>query len=316
MAGVTDAAARHLAIEQGAGLTYTEMVSAKGLKYGNKKTTLLISPAANEDFFGVQLFASDPESLMQSIEIIQNEFESAVSVFDINMGCPAPKVTGNGEGSALMKDLPKASKVIAAALKVSKVPVTVKFRKGWDESSVNAVEFARMAQDAGASAVAVHGRTRQQFYSGTSDNEIIAQVKSAVNVPVIGSGDIFCAGDAVRMFKETGCDAVMVARGAQGNPFIFREILHLIQTGNELNLPTHEEKAAALLKQAQLCVAEKGEYIAIRQMRKQASWYLKGVRGAARARDAAVRMETFEDLVRLIEKVFPELDANELLENI
>lgn len=316
MAGVTDAAARHLAIEHGAGLTYTEMVSAKGLKHGNKKTTLLISPAANEDFFGVQLFASETESLMQSIEIVQNEFESAVSVFDINMGCPAPKVTSNGEGSALMKDLPKASKVIAAAVKVSQVPVTVKFRKGWDDSSVNAVEFAKMAQDAGASAVAVHGRTRQQFYSGTSDNEIIAQVKRAVSIPVIGNGDIFCAGDAVRMLRETECDAVMVARGAQGNPFIFREILHLIQTGSELNPPTHEEKAAALLKQAQLCVAEKDEHIAMRQMRKQASWYLKGVRGAARARDEAVRMETFEDLVQLIENVFPELDANELLENI
>ena len=316
MAGVTDAAARHLAIEQGAGLTYTEMVSAKGLKYGNKKTTLLISPAANEDFFGVQLFASDTEPLMQSIEILQDKYEEAISVFDINMGCPAPKVTNNGEGSALMKDPAKASKVISAALKVSKVPVTVKFRKGWDEANVNAVEFAKMAQDAGASAVAVHGRTRQQFYSGTSDNDIIGQVKSAVNVPVIGSGDIFCAGDAVRMLKETGCDAVMVARGAQGNPFIFREILHLIQTGSELAPPTNSEKAQALIKQARLCVADKGEYIAMRQMRKQASWYLKGVRGAARARDVAVKMETFEDLVRLIEKVFGEPDVRAILEKL
>jgi tRNA-dihydrouridine synthase B len=316
MAGVTDAAFRRIAIEQGAGLTYTEMVSAKGLKYGNKKTTQLISPAANEDFFGVQLFASDTNSLKQSIEMIQTIHEGAVSVFDINMGCPAAKVTNNGEGSALMKEPKKASGIIAAAVKASSIPVTVKFRKGWDETSVNAVEFAKMCEESGSAAVAVHGRTRAQFYSGHSDNDIIAQVKSAVSIPVIGNGDIFCAGDAVNMFNETGCDAVMVARGAQGNPFIFREILHLMKTGSEAQPPTSAEKATAMLSQAKLSVVEKGEYLAMRQMRKHASWYLKGVRGAARARDEAVKMETFDDLVQLISKVFPELDVTELLNSI
>jgi tRNA-dihydrouridine synthase B len=316
MAGVTDAAFRQLALEQGAGLTYTEMVSAKGLKFGNKKTSQLISPAVNENYFAVQLFASDIESLVQSITILQDEYKDAICMFDINMGCPAPKVTNNGEGSALMKDPPKAGRIIQAAVKASRIPVTVKFRKGWDENNVNAVAFAKMAEDSGASAVAVHGRTRQQFYNGNSDNKIIAQVKNAVKIPVIGNGDIFCASDAVRMFEETKCDAVMVARGAQGNPFIFREILHLMKTGKEAQPPTNFEKAAALMKQAQLSIAEKGERMAMRQMRKHASWYLKGVRGAARARDIAVKMEKFDDLVLLIKRVYPELDVSEILEKL
>jgi len=318
MAGVTDAAFRQLAIEQGAGLTYTEMVSAKGLKYGNKKTSSLISPASNEDIFGVQLFTGDSQALVQSIKMLLDQYENTISVFDINMGCPAPKVTNNGEGCALMKDLPKASGIIAAAAAAASVPVTVKFRSGWDESHINAVAFAKMAQESGASAVAVHGRTRVQFYSGTSDNDIIASVKSTVQIPVIGNGDIFCAKDAVRMFNETKCDAVMVARGAQGNPFIFREILHLMKTGSEIAPPTNEEKAVSLLRQARICVAEKGEYIALRQMRKHASWYLKGVRGAAMAREAAVRMENLGDLVQLLEHVFPELSLShewDLLQN-
>lgn len=312
MAGVTDTAFRQLAIEQGAGFTYTEMISTKGLKYGNKKTSLLINPAEGEDIFGVQLFTSDIESLTQSIDMLLGQYKDAISVFDINMGCPAPKITRNEQGSALMKDLPKAGKIIAAAANASKVPVTVKFRKGWDERSLNAVEFAKMAQDSGASAVAVHGRTREQFYSGTSDNSIIASVKSAVSIPVIGNGDIFCAKDALRMFSQTGCDAVMVARGAQGNPFIFREILHLMDTGEELAPPTSSEKAVAMLRQAHISIAQKGEYLTMRQMRKHAAWYLKGVRGAAKAREAAVRMDTIDDLVQLLQNVFCELDIIEL----
>ena len=242
MAGVTDRAFRQIAIEQGAGLTYTEMVSAKGLEYGNQKTALLISPAENEEFFGVQLFAGEPSPLKQSITQLQEKYP-AISVFDINMGCPAPKITKNGEGSALMKDPVKASALIKAAVSVSKIPVTVKFRKGWDDKNINAVEFAKMAQDCGAAAVTVHGRTREQFYSGKSDNSIIAAVKQALSIPVIGNGDIFCAQDALRMFSETGCDAIMVARGAQGNPFIFREILQIIDTGQEPAPPTDEEKS-------------------------------------------------------------------------
>lgn len=312
MAGVTDRAYRTLAIEQGAGLTYTEMVSAKGLDYGNKKTGELISPAPNEDFFGVQLFASETEPLKRSIELLQERY-SAISVFDINMGCPAPKITKNGEGSALMKTPSKASELIKAAVSVSKIPVTAKFRRGWDEDSVNAVEFAKMCEDSGAAVITVHGRTREQFYSGKSDNKIIAEVKKAVSIPVVGNGDIFCAKDALRMFNETGCDAVMVARGAQGNPFIFREILHLIETGEAHRKPSNEEKAAAMLTQAKLCIEEKGERMAMRQMRKHASWYLKGIKNAAKARDAAVKMSTLEDLIKLLENIYPELNIKSLI---
>lgn len=312
MAGVTDRAYRMLAIEQGAGLTYTEMVSAKGLDYGNKKTGELISPATNEDFFGVQLFASEIEPLKRSIELLQERYR-AISVFDINMGCPAPKITKNGEGSALMKTPGIASKLIKAAVSVSKIPVTAKFRRGWDEDSVNAVEFAKMCEESGAAVITVHGRTREQFYSGNSDNKIIADVKKAVSIPVVGNGDIFCAKDAVRMFDETGCDAVMVARGAQGNPFIFREILHLIETGEEPRKPSNEEKAVAMITQAKLSIEEKGERMAMRQMRKHASWYLKGIKNAAKARDAAVKMSTIEDLIALLENIYPELNVKSLV---
>ena len=315
MAGVTDRAFRQIAIEQGAGLTYTEMVSAKGLEYGNQKTALLISPADNEDFFGVQLFAGEPSPLKQSIAELQEKYP-AISVFDINMGCPAPKITENGEGSALMKDPVKASALIKAAVSVSKIPVTVKFRKGWDDKNINAVEFAKMAQDCGAAAVTVHGRTREQFYSGKSDNSIITAVKQAVRIPVIGNGDIFCAQDALRMFSETGCDAIMVARGAQGNPFIFREILQIIDTGQEPAPPTDEEKAKTLLRQAKLTVADKGEYLAMRQLRKHASWYLKGIKNAARFRDAAVKMNTLEDLKVLLSTVYTDVDIDTIFKNL
>ena len=309
MAGVTDRAFRHLAIEQGAGLTYTEMVSAKGLKYGSRKTGLLISPAENEDFFGVQLFAGEVQPLVRSIELLKEKYP-AISMFDINMGCPAPKITKNGEGSALMRQPERAAALIKAAARASNVPVSVKFRKGWDDAHANAVEFAKMAQDSGAAAVTVHGRTREQFYSGKSDNGIIAAVKQAVSIPVIGNGDIFCAADALRMFQETGCDAVMIARGAQGNPFIFREILHLLETGSEPAPPTDEEKATAIIRQAHLTVADKGEYLAMRQMRKHASWYLKGMKNAARLRDAAVKMCTLEDLKTLLGSAYPGLDID------
>lgn len=315
MAGVTDAAFRQLAIEQGAGFTYTEMVSAKGLKFGSAKTSTLLAPAVNENVFGVQLFASDVDALRKSIELLSHEYTSSISLFDINMGCPAPKITGNGEGSALMRNMPLAEKIITAAVKASKLPITVKFRKGWDDSSVNAVEFAKMAQSAGASAVAVHGRTRQQFYSGKSDNTIIAKVKEAISIPVIGNGDIFSAKDALRMFDETGCDAVMVARGAQGNPFIFREILHFVSTGTELPPASPEEKAIALFRQASISVSAKGERLAMRQIRKHAAWYFKGMKGAARAREAAVKVETLEDLITLLQLLFPSLNVRKCVQS-
>ena len=307
MAGVTDAAFRQIAIEQGAGFTYTEMVSAKGLKFGSKKTGALLYPAANEDIFGVQLFSSDIDAMKQSLTLLSEKYQGRIAVFDINMGCPAPKITGNGEGCALMTNIPLASKIIKAAVKTTSLPVTVKFRKGWDSSTVNAVDFAKMAQDAGACAVTVHGRTRQQFYNGTADRGIIAEVKKAISIPVVGNGDIFSAKDAAAMFDTTGCDAVMVARGAQGNPFIFREILHLMNTGEQMDTAAPAEKAAVLYRQAVLSVLEKGERLAIRQIRKHAAWYLKGMPGAAKMRESAVRIDTLDDLKQLLNSAFPDI---------
>ena len=300
MAGITDAAFRHIAINQGAGLTFTEMISAKGLEYGSHKTASLLSPADNEDFFGVQLFASDPEAIKFCVNQLSEAFPCRLCVIDINMGCPAPKITSGAQGCALMKDMPLAERIIRAAVKESALPVTVKFRKGWDETRVNAVEFAKMAQDAGAAALTVHGRTRTQFYSGHADWDIIAQVKQAVSIPVTGNGDIFCADDAVNMFEQTGCDAVMVARGALGNPFLFREILHLIGTGKHLASASAEEKMETLMVQARLTVTAKGEHVAMRQLRKHAAWYFKGFAGAAKLRESAVSLETLSDLETLI----------------
>jgi nifR3 family TIM-barrel protein len=301
MAGYTDAAFRHLCIEQGAGLTYTEMVSAQGLQYGSAKTAELLAFADNEHQLGVQLFASRPDALSSSIRVLEDLYGSRIALFDINMGCPAPKITSGGQGCALMKDLPLASRLIEAAASVSHASVTVKFRKGWDDASVNAVAFAQMAEQSGAAAVAVHGRTRAQFYSGRSDWQVIAQVKAAVRIPVIGNGDIFTSQDAAEMRRVTGCDAVMAARGALGNPFLFREIKSLFETGTLLPPASFEEKAQALLRQAQLGCAAKGEKTAMRQIRKHAVWYLKGFTGAARLREAAVRLNTCHELKILLE---------------
>ncbi len=300
MAGVTDAAFRHIAVEQGADFTYTEMVSAKGLKYGSAKTASLLSFAENEKTVGVQLFASDADALKASIDSLQERYSDRIALFDINMGCPAPKITSNGEGCALMKTPALASSLIKVAVSVSKKPVTVKFRKGWDDQSVNAVDFARMAEQSGAAAAAVHGRTRSQFYSGQADMRIIADVKRAVSIPVIGNGDIFCAQDALRMLEQTGCDAVMVARGAIGNPFLFREIRQLLQYGTESAPASADEKIVALVKQAQLACMDKGERVAMKQIRKHAAWYFKGMSGAAKLREAAVRLNTLDDLLCLI----------------
>lgn len=300
MAGITDAAFREIAVEMGAGFTYTEMASALGLKYGSSRTKELLSPAPNEDVFGVQLFGKDANVIAQSVELLQSAYAARIALFDINMGCPAPKITSNGEGCALMNDISLASKLISGAVKVSNVPVTVKFRKGWDETSANAVGFAKMAQDSGAAAVTVHGRTRQQFYSGKSDPQVIADVKNAVSIPVIASGDIFCAEHAKNIFESTGCDAVMVARGALGNPFIFREIGAYLESGAVIAPATLQERASTLLRQAKAAVSYKGERQAMLQIRKHAAWYLKGVKGASKIREAAVRISSLSELEDLL----------------
>jgi len=302
MAGVTDAAFRRICKRFGAGLTYTEMVSAKGLFYHGRRTRQLLDIHPEEGRAGVQIFGSVPDITADITKRLCDELADKIALIDINMGCPAPKIVNNGEGAALMKTPALAAKVIQSVKKASRVPVTVKFRKGYDENHVNAVAFARMAEDAGADAVCVHGRTRDQYYSGKADLDIIRDVKRAVKIPVIGNGDVFSGKDAKDMLETTGCDAVMVARGAMGNPFIFREILHYLDTAETLPPPSPKERFETLLLQAEWAVAEKGERIAIKELRKHAAWYVKGMKNAAQLRRKAVKVNTREEIYRLFEK--------------
>lgn len=279
MAGVTDLAFRMICDRFGAGLSYTEMVSAKALSFADKKTGTLMKtenlPTA------VQLFGSDPQIMADAVP----EVEKNGLFTDINMGCPAPKIAGNGEGSALMRDLSKAEKIIGAVCERATKPVTVKMRSGWDENHINAVELARIAERCGAAAVTVHGRTREQYYSGKADRNIIRKVCETVSIPVIANGDIFTAYDAKSMLEETGASAVMVGRGSQGNPWIFRQINELFSTGEVLTSPTAEERIALAMEHITLMCQLKGEYTGIREARKHGSWYIKGLSGAAQLRN-------------------------------
>ena len=299
MAGVTDLPFRLICKEQDCGMLYTEMVNAKALCYDDQNTKKMLKIEEEEHPVAIQIFGSDPEYMGGAAKIL-NSYPN--EILDINMGCPAPKVVKNGDGSALLKNPELAAKVLKAVVGNSEKPVTLKIRKGWDDTCINAVEIAKIAEDCGISAIAIHGRTREQYYSGKADWDIIRQVKENVSIPVIGNGDVFEVEDAINMLNQTNCDAIMIGRGAQGNPWIFKRINHYMQTGEILPEPTLEEKINTAKKHLKLAVEEHGEYVAVREMRKHIAWYLKGLRNSARVRDEINKIESYEDLDHQLER--------------
>ena len=300
MASVADRAYRMMAKKFGAAYMVGEMASAKGLCYSDRKTAELLECTPQERPMAVQLFGDEPAFMAQAVEKVRGY---QPDIIDINMGCPVPKVVNGGAGSALLRDPRKAAEIVKAVAAVSNVPVTVKIRKGWDDKSVNAVEFAKRMEDAGAAAIAVHGRTRQEYYGPPADWDIIAQVKAAVSVPVIGNGDIIDGRTAAEMYRQTGCDLVMIGRGSYGRPWIFREVRAYLETGKELPPVSLEERLSVMQEHVELICRYNGEYGGMRIARKHAAWYLKGLRGAAAFRKDSSSLETLEDFYRLQEKI-------------
>lgn len=301
MAGVTDLPFRLLCREMGAGLVCMEMVSAKAIYYNNKNTEELLTIHPGELPASLQLFGSDPKIVAEMAARIE---ERPFSILDFNMGCPVPKVVNNGEGSALMKNPKLAEELLTGLVRAVKKPVTVKIRKGFDEEHVNAVEIAKIAEACGVAAVAVHGRTRAQYYSGSADWDIIRQVKEAVSIPVIGNGDVKDAETAKQLLEQTGCDGVMIGRAAQGNPWIFREVTAYLEEGRLPDKPDNAEKKAVILRHAALQREYKGEYTAVREMRKHLAWYTVGMPHSARFRGLINSMETMEELLAGVEEIF------------
>ncbi|MDY5846442.1 MAG: tRNA dihydrouridine synthase DusB [Bariatricus sp.] len=297
MAGVTDLPFRLLCKEKGAGLLCMEMISAKALQYKNRNTKALLQIDSREYPVSLQLFGSDPYIISEQAKAIE---ELPFQILDLNMGCPVPKVVKNGEGSALMKNPKLVYEIVSKTVKAISKPVTVKIRKGFDDDHVNAVEIARIIEEAGGAAVAVHGRTREQYYSGKADWEIIRKVKEEVSIPVIGNGDVTGPLTAAKLLKETGCDGVMVGRGCQGNPWIFKEIIEYEETGVLPERPSSEEIREAMLRHAQLQIEFKGDYLGIREMRKHVAWYTKGMEGSAKLRDEINHVESYEELEKLL----------------
>ena len=295
LAGITDMAFRQVAAEQGAGLTYTEMISAKGLKFHNRRTFDLLGISPQEGKAAVQLFGREPETIANTAQMLEQIMGEKIALFDINMGCPAPKIVNNGEGAALMREPKLAGEIVSRLKKAVCLRVTVKFRKGFDAQSVNCVSFALNLQEAGADGLAVHGRLREQYYEGRADWKAIAEVKAAVKIPVIANGDVFSPEDARAILEETGADGLMVARGALGNPFLFRQILSYLSTGSYEH-QSFAQRTQIALRQARLAIEQKGESVAIKEFRKHAAWYVKGMPGAAKLRQEAVRLSTYREL--------------------
>ena len=301
MAGVTDLPFRLLCKEQGVGMTCTEMVSAKAISFHNKNTESLLEISEKERPVSLQLFGSDPDIISEVASYIE---ERPFDILDINMGCPVPKVAGNGEGSAFMQNPKLVGEIIYKTARAIKKPVTVKIRKGFSEKNVNAVEIAKIAEANGAAAIAVHGRTREQYYSGKADWDIIRQVKEAVKIPVIGNGDVDSPQKAKELLEQTGCDGIMVGRGARGNPWIFREIKAYLEKGELIPRPSKDEIKSMMLRHARMQIEYKGTYTGIREMRKHISWYTAGFPGSAKLRGAINLVETYEELEQLLEQRF------------
>ena len=293
LAGISDKTFRSLCLEQGAGLVCTEMVSAKAIVYKNKNTHVLLERGENEHPCAVQLFGSDSDSIKKACEFIA---DIPFDIVDFNMGCPVPKVVKNGEGSALMTDLKKAEAAVTSLVNSAGKPVTVKIRAGFDNQHINAVEVARLIEDCGAAAVAVHGRTREQYYSGQADLDVIRRVKEAVSIPVFGNGDVCDGPSAKRMLEETNCDGILIGRGAMGNPWVFSQIRDFFETGTESSLPSQEDVFAMMIRHAEMLSQANGEYTAIRQMRTHAPCYLKGFKNASKLRSRINDIESLDDL--------------------
>ena len=300
MAGVTDLPFRLICKQKGCGMLYTEMINAKALCYNDENTKKMTKIEDEEHPIAIQIFGSEPEYMGRAAEILNSHSNE---ILDINMGCPAPKVIKNGDGSALMKNPKLAEQVMKEVVEHSTKPVTLKIRKGWDDNSVNAVEIAKIAEQAGISALAIHGRTREQYYSGKADWDIIKEIKDSISIPVIGNGDVFEIEDAINMLEKTNCDAIMIGRGAQGNPWIFNRINHYMQTGEILAKPTAEEKISTAIGHMKLAVAEHGEYVAVREMRKHIGWYIKGLKNSARYRDEINKLTDCESVIMKLKEL-------------
>ena len=304
MAGVTDLPFRKICRRYGAGLVYSEMISAKGLYYGDKKTAELMRIDDDERPCAIQIFGSDADIMA---DVIPKVMEVKPDLIDINMGCPTPKIVNNGDGSALLKNPQLIGEIVKKVSAVSPVPVTVKIRKGWDNDSVNAVTVAKIIEQNGASAVTIHGRTRAEFYSGKADWDIIKEIKNAVSIPVIGNGDIRTAYDAENMFEYTGCDAVMVGRGSEGNPFIFRQINEYLETGTVSFYPTPQDKLTQMIEHIEMLVLEKGESRGIKEARKHIAWYIKGLPGASRLKEKVFKINDFSLMRKLLNEYIDNL---------